>query len=318
MNLTPITDFFSNIKDKISNPFFGTLLFVWLIRNWDLVYSIFNFDSKTTLSEKISFIQTYINKNYSIKEVLINVGITLILILAGYLLIILTRSISTFAEFRIMPFLTQKIISDKVVFKKDYDNVKYERDEYSDRYEEQRAQVRLLSKQFDEISENYKKQSVSITENTTTINRLEREVLIKDQTLNSQNKNISEQQINIDSLEAENDRITKEIKFERKKINTYSEQFYYLFSDENKEFWIENIDRFPEIKNMYQRLLDENKLNMFIAVYRFLTHGGSISGEALDKMYELGLVLRNDKETEYITPLATIIYKLFIENKNYS
>lgn len=318
MNLTPVTDFFSNIKDKISNPFFGTLIFVWLIRNWNLVYSIFNFDSKTTLKEKIFFIQNYINQNYSICEVLINIVITLILIIVGYLLVILTRSISTFAEFRVMPFITQKIISDKVVFKDDYDNVKSERDEYSDRYEEQRAQVRFLSKQFDEISENYKNQSALITENTTTINRLERDVLTKDQTINIQNKNINEQKITIESLKAENDRFSKDIEFERKRINTYSEQFHFLFTDENKKFWIENIDKFPVIRNMYQRLIDEDKLNMFIAVYRFLTQGGSIGGEAFDQMNEFGLVLRNDKETEYITPLATIIYKLYIENKNYS
>ena len=53
------SSFFDNIKDKTTNPFFGTLIFVWLVRNWDLVYTVFNFDSDCNLEDKKEFIRKY-------------------------------------------------------------------------------------------------------------------------------------------------------------------------------------------------------------------------------------------------------------------
>ncbi|MCT2562090.1 hypothetical protein [Chryseobacterium herbae] len=173
MDFTPITDFFTNIKEKVSNPFFGTLILVSIARNWLLVYSVFNFDEKTTLNNKIKFITEYLSGQNIIIEALINIGITLSIILIGYLLVISVRTLSTFIEFKIMPWITQKVISDKVVFKEEYDNIKDDRDQYSERYEIQRQKVRELSSDFDTISENYKMQGHLVVQQTTKINELE-------------------------------------------------------------------------------------------------------------------------------------------------
>lgn len=44
--------FVDNIKQKTTNPFFGTLILVWLVRNWELIYTLFNFDKDWLLSDK--------------------------------------------------------------------------------------------------------------------------------------------------------------------------------------------------------------------------------------------------------------------------
>lgn len=210
MNLTPITDFFSNVKDKITNPFFGTLIFVWVYRNWDLVYTFFNFDEKTKLDDKIKYFKQYFsNKNFW-QEALFNIGFTLLLIIIGYFLIIVTRAFSIFVEFQIMPRLTKQIVSKNTVTKELYDEVKAERDDYSDKYEVQRKQVRVLSRDYDEISENYKKSSTRIAEQSTRINTLENEANEFAGRLNEErNKRLDQEQINIDEVTRLNEEIKR-------------------------------------------------------------------------------------------------------------
>lgn len=310
MNITPITDFFTNVKDKISNPFFGTLIFVWLVRNWDLVYSIFNFDKDYPLQNRISYIQAYINAKSIFEEVLINIGLTLILIVAGYLLIILTRSISTLAEFRIMPFLTQKIISNKVVFREQYEETSRERDEYSERYEQQRIQVRELSKQFDEISENFKKQSELVTMQTSEINKLEEERKLQTNQIEKQNREIED--LKKDSRLKEDKLLKREndLDLARLLLKEYSKNFDYLLTDRGITLLLNNLDEFPQVDSIYQDLVQKNLINSFIEVYSFLERGGgAMSDRALNEMMHLGLVIGNQDE-HIIAPIGKIIYKL--------
>ena len=43
-----LVSFKDNFKEKTRNPFLGTYLIVWLIRNWELIYTLFNFDQNKT------------------------------------------------------------------------------------------------------------------------------------------------------------------------------------------------------------------------------------------------------------------------------
>lgn len=45
--------FKENIKGKTTNPFFGTLILVWIFHNWRLIYSIFNFDTSSNLDTSV-------------------------------------------------------------------------------------------------------------------------------------------------------------------------------------------------------------------------------------------------------------------------
>ena len=57
-----VNSFFSNIKDKLTNPYFGTLIIVLIIHHWDLIFGVFNFDEGFTLDKKLEFINNYITE----------------------------------------------------------------------------------------------------------------------------------------------------------------------------------------------------------------------------------------------------------------
>jgi len=164
MDLTPITDFFSNIKEKITNPFFGTLILVTISRNWDLIYSLFNFDTDTTLHYKLRYISTYLAEKNFLIEILINIGFTALIVVAGYFIVVLFRTLSIWIEFTVMPNLTKLAVSKKVVLKEEYDALKVDRDDYAERYEEQRLNVRNYSKDNDVLISRDQEQSKRIIE----------------------------------------------------------------------------------------------------------------------------------------------------------
>ena len=51
-----------NYKSKIKNPLIGTIISVWIIHNWRIVYAVFNFDDNCTMQDKINFIDDYFPK----------------------------------------------------------------------------------------------------------------------------------------------------------------------------------------------------------------------------------------------------------------
>lgn len=125
-----ISSFLENIKQKTSNTFFGTLILVWLARNWLLVYSLFNFDKECTLSEKISYIVTYLSLKGFWCEFFTNIGLALVFFIIANILIILSRSSMTFIDHTIMPYLNKKVESGLVVNKDSFEIVKKQRDEF--------------------------------------------------------------------------------------------------------------------------------------------------------------------------------------------
>lgn len=106
-----INSFFSNIKDKLTNPYFGTLILVLIFHHWELLYVIFNFDENLTLDNKLDFIHNYISANITLSSVCWDALLALIFMFSGYLIIVLTRSIVLWIEFWLMPFITGKIVN---------------------------------------------------------------------------------------------------------------------------------------------------------------------------------------------------------------
>lgn len=151
MDLSPITDFFTNIKEKITNPFFGTLILVSLARNWDLFYSLFNFSNNSSRLYKIQYIRNYIVDKNIFLEALINILWASIIVIVGYFFVIVFRTFSIWIEFKAMPYLTGKVVSTEIVRKEEYMLIKEERDKYAERYEEQHKNVREYSKENDEL-----------------------------------------------------------------------------------------------------------------------------------------------------------------------
>ena len=299
-----INSFFSNIKDKLTNPYFGTLIIILFFSHWELLYSIFNFNASQDLNDKISFIQEYISENITWTSFFKDATLALGLMLTGYLVIVGTRSLVIWVEFRLMPIITGVIISKNVVRKSEYDEVVQQREEYFDQYEEQRENVRRFSKTIDEQTEQIKQKDEDLLKQTKIIG----ETL--DNFNNSQNRLDTLQNIEITQnkqiaqLVDSNSKSLKESGLKSKKLEQFDSMF---FNEKSKKFY-DSIDKFPpEITEEVHRLKQEEKWNSFIYLGDFFRKGGSIGGELLSEMINRGLAFERGNSEE-LTPKGKIIY----------
>jgi hypothetical protein len=166
-----LESFVDNIKQKTTNPFFGTLILVWLVRNWELIYSLFNFDSDCTLTDKKQFILNYINAQNHWFELFINITISLGLMILAYFLIVITRVFVNWIDHKIVPELNLKFVSKLVV-----SNSRFEESEKQriDNYNE------LLKER-----EHLNKLEVKINELKATITKLDLDLASANQAVNS-------------------------------------------------------------------------------------------------------------------------------------
>jgi hypothetical protein len=299
-----INSFFSNIKDKLTNPFFGTLIIVLLIHHWQLWYAVFNFDNDCTLNDKIVFIRNYATINLTFWVILSDVLHAIFLMLLGYSIIIATRSLVLYIEFGLMPYITGRIVNKDVVRRSEYDDVVKEREQYFDQYEEQRKNVRLFSKTIDEQTEQIKlkddeliNQSNSISETLKELNQ------IKNVLEQEQSKNRSHESKN-DLLNTTLEKANKNNDLKTKQVQIFNDLF---FTPENRPFY-SSIDKFPpEIINKVKELKNENKWRTFLAVGNFFQNGGTIGGESITEMIQKNIAFERDSYDEF-TPIGKIIW----------
>lgn len=303
IDLSPVNDFFSNIKDKLTNPFFGTLILVWLTRNWELVYSIFNFDNNLKLKDKVDYIEKYFATKSFWLELCSNVGLAISFMTIGYILIVLTRVLSMWIEFNLMPNLTKRTVSKNVVLKEQYDQVTEERDDYFKRYEGERNNVRKLSDNYDNISDNYKSTSIKYSDLTTlheaTVEQLE-----------TSKKALEYIKTNFDSKTKEAEKLNEYLESSKKESRTYAEDlkmYKWIFSNNNSDiryFLLSN----PEILKICQNLIKDKSIDLFCNVASFYIHGGSIEGEAVTKIQAYNVLHDRSSSLEGLNPMGELIY----------
>lgn len=120
MILSWLTSTGNNIVDKTKNPFLGTFTLVWLARNWELVFALFNFDKSFTLEKKIEFLSERIQYETFWTEVGRNVFWTFIVLILTYLLINIARAISNLFEKRLTPIIYKLTDYNSLVPKSEY------------------------------------------------------------------------------------------------------------------------------------------------------------------------------------------------------
>lgn len=300
-----INSFFNNVKDKLANPYFGTLILVLLFHHWELLYIIFNFDDNVTLDIKLNSIKEYISINISFQNLMWDALWALILMLTGYLIIVITRSIVLWVEFWLMPFITGKIINKNVVEKDEYDNVVKEREEYFDQYEEQRKNVRNFSKTIDEQTEQIKQKDKDLLEQTRTISEKIKELdLTKSKLEKSSNEAINKSK-ELEIVKNSISELKRDLEFKNDTVNKFEQLF---FDKENQSFY-SSIENFPpEVINKINELKKDNKLMAFIQLGSFSENRGTIGGELLTEMIKRELAFERGS-SEYLTPLGKIIYR---------
>lgn len=146
-----LISFKDNIKTKTSNPFFGALILIWSTRNWDLLFSIFNFDSKTTLEEKRNFIITHFTNRPFIETLLWCVLETFIILLISYTLINIARLIVNFFDKRVTPLVYKWTDENSIVLKTVYQASENDRKRLEKRVEEEREAKLKLQEDYDKL-----------------------------------------------------------------------------------------------------------------------------------------------------------------------
>ncbi|MCZ4410670.1 hypothetical protein O3Q51_17775 [Cryomorphaceae bacterium 1068] len=145
--------FRDNLREKTSNPFLATYFIVLILRNWALIFTLFNFDDDCTLDEKILIIKGYYFSKNIIQELLINVLWTFGALIVTYLLLNFSRIIVTLSEKRVKPWLYSKLDVSSIVMKETYEIVRNQRDELQVRLNQEREAKSLLESEIKVLEE---------------------------------------------------------------------------------------------------------------------------------------------------------------------
>ena len=145
--------FRDSMREKTSNPFLATYFIVLAIRNWDLIFTLFNFNPDSTLGEKISIVKGYYFSKNIIDELLVNILWTFGALIITYLLLNASRVIVTLSEKRLKPWIYSKIYTSAIVMKDTYEIVRNQRDELQIRLNQEREAKSILESEIKNLEE---------------------------------------------------------------------------------------------------------------------------------------------------------------------
>lgn len=148
--------FKDNLIQKAKNPFLGIYTIVWSIRNWELVYSLFNFDKDVKRDTKITFIKKHFEEMPFIENILWNILIATGVLIATYLLLNISRLIVNLFEKRLSPWISKITVSNLIVAKEDYDIVKNRTLYLEKRFEELKKDKSYLLLEVDRLENEVK------------------------------------------------------------------------------------------------------------------------------------------------------------------
>ena len=153
-----LISFRDNFQEKVTNPFLGTYVSIWCIRNWELLYSVINFDTNNSLDQKVLFIKTYFNTHPFVEGVLSNILWTFLVLIITYILLNSSRVIVNLSEKQLKPWIYKITDSKSIVLKSRHVRVKNERDELQVRLDKERdsktkleTQIKNLEEEIEEI-----------------------------------------------------------------------------------------------------------------------------------------------------------------------
>ncbi|RBQ05847.1 hypothetical protein [Pedobacter miscanthi] len=127
-----------NIKERTTNPFLGTFVIVWIVKNWKLVYSLFYFDSAFTLPKRLAYIERYFNEKSFWCNMLVVVGFTILVLVITYILLALSRLLTEFYDKMVVPKIAKITDKSSIVLKSKYNELEEAFKLLEKRYEEER------------------------------------------------------------------------------------------------------------------------------------------------------------------------------------
>ncbi|MEW5675540.1 hypothetical protein ABGT15_04445 [Flavobacterium enshiense] len=300
-----ITSFFDNIKQKTTNPFFGTLILVWLIRNWDLVFSLFNFDKKHNLTYKVA----YINKYYHDKDLLgiftNNIFIAFGLMVLAYVLIILSRIIVNVVDHRIIPYFNEKTVSKLVINRSSFDLVKKQRDEYVSLLQEENEKLIISEDKHSKIKKAYSELDLKYNELDQEHSSLVTKYNVLEEVHKVQDNKFAQLTLDIESAKLGSEILQKEVDEKIKEISELKKIYYHEFEklklyEENGEV---NLDiripillysKFVELK---LKKIDLPFLQISEDLFKKNDRLSSFNNEYINYFLELGLMSSSEPKS---------------------
>lgn len=152
MNIDSILDSVKeNINQKIKTPFFGALIIVWSFHNWELLYTLFNFDSDNLRVEKIGIIRNYFNQNNFYTGLVFSAKWALITMVVSYIFVNISRGITLFFDKHVTPNLYRLIDKSKIVLREELEQEKKKSELFQTKYEDERKRRGELEIERDEL-----------------------------------------------------------------------------------------------------------------------------------------------------------------------
>lgn len=97
------------------NHFIITYLVVWFIRNWYILFAVFNFEEECTLVDRLSFIQNYYQQNNFLEGIICNILWTIVAFVSGLILILLSKLILNYSNDKLVPIIDKLTEDERVV-----------------------------------------------------------------------------------------------------------------------------------------------------------------------------------------------------------
>ena len=265
-----MVDFFNKLfsdtkyisEKKVRNPFFITYLIVLTYRNWEVVFTFFNFDDDCILNDRLFIIKQYFKDKVLWNEILWNLWFTFLVLISSYILFFVFRFISNLFERKIFP-IADKIDNNLIVTKERFDLIKSKNDKFYKTINEQRDNINELGDKYSSLLQDYK--AVKWDRN-------------KYQKLADDIKKGTEE--NIKKLNSENYKISKKNEFFKQFLTNVIYEIHIEF------YYNSDIKDFPKYFDYFNGDLNEIPLNIFETLGKFKL----ISEDALNKK---GIVLYN-------------------------
>jgi len=141
---------YDSFKDKLKNPFYGTLFIVWIIRNREFIYNVFFHDNLTS-DQRLAIIRNQFLSWNSIFSFLLTILISLGLMILIYASLNLSRFIVEFSERKLKPWIQQLFNKTSIVSREDYIVMEGERDYFQKKHNDERTERIKLQREIDEI-----------------------------------------------------------------------------------------------------------------------------------------------------------------------
>lgn len=184
-----VKSFAYNLQTKTTNPFFGTLIIVWVVRNWELVYTFFTFDDKTKLADRVVKLgeiseQVFAGKLWGLKlygfywNLILCIGISLLVMLVTFVFLAFTKYITGVYQDRVLPNIYERTSKYKIITIEKFESL-------DNSFNSAREELRKVKNEQEEIEKGKEELRSEIVVKDTEIYKLKAENLKIDEKLKS-------------------------------------------------------------------------------------------------------------------------------------